>query len=151
MLSIDFETVFSWARGLITDLNLVQLNDSDREEIQTEWLMRSLSDPRIANLFSDFAINEEEMKFQVELKNPGNNYSDKLYVVELLALGMTIAWLQPQVDSVLNTAPMIGGKEEKKILDNHKDSIERLKSLKVQQHKMIRDRGYIKNSYLNGD
>ena len=151
MLSIDFETVFSWARGLITDLNLVQLNDSDREEIQTEWLMRSLSDPRIANLFSDFTINEEEMKFQVELKNPGNNYSDKLYVIELLALGMTIAWLQPQVDSVLNTAPMIGGKEEKKILDNHKDSIERLKSLKVQQHKMIRDRGYIKNSYLNGD
>ena len=70
MLSIDFETVFSWARGLITDPNLAQLEDLERDEIQTEWLLRSLSDPRITNLFSYFMINDEEMNFQVELKNP---------------------------------------------------------------------------------
>ena len=151
MLSIDFETVFSWARGLITDPNLLRLEDLERDELQTEWLMRSLSDPRITNLFSYFVVNDEEMNFQIELKNPSNAYADKLYVIELLATGMAIAWLQPQVDSVLNVAPMIGGKEEKKLLDNHNYSIERLKSLKIQQHKMIRDRGYINNSYLNGE
>ena len=151
MLSIDFETVFSWARGLITDPNLAQLEDLERDEIQTEWLLRSLSDPRITNLFSYFMINDEEMNFQVELKNPSNDYADKLYIIELLATGMAIAWLQPRVDSILNVAPMIGNKEEKMLLNNHKYSIELLKSLKIQQHKMIRDRGYINNSYLNGE
>ena len=151
MLSIDFETVFSWTRGLITDPNLAQLEDLERDEIQTEWLLRSLSDPRITNLFSYFMINDEEMNFQVELKNPSNDYADKLYIIELLATGMAIAWLQPRVDSILNVAPMIGNKEEKMLLNNHKYSIERLKSLKIQQHKMIRDRGYINNSYLNGE
>lgn len=151
MLSIDFETVFSWARGLITDPSLAKLSDADREEIQTEELLRSLSDPRISNLFSEFTINEQEMYFQVELKNPSNDYTDKLYIIELLATGMAIAWYQPQIDSVLNIAPIIGNKEEKMLLNNHKNSIERLNSLRIRQHKMIRDRGYINNSYLNGE
>lgn len=62
---------------------------------------------------------------------------------------MAIQWLQPQVDSILNTAPMIGGKEEKKLLDNHKYSIQRLESMKTEQKKMIRDYGYMYNSYLS--
>lgn len=44
---------------------------------------------------------------------------------------------------------MIGGKEEKKLLDNHKYSIQRLQSMKEEQKKMIRDYGYMYNSYLN--
>ena len=55
------------------------------------------------------------------------------------------------VDSILNTAPMIGGKEEKKLLDNHKYNIDRLKTLKTEQKKLIRDYGFMNNSYVNGD
>ena len=46
---------------------------------------------------------------------------------------------------------MIGGKEEKKLLDNHKNMIDRLDSMKKEQNKMIRDYGYMYNSYINGD
>ena len=64
---------------------------------------------------------------------------------------MVIEWLQPQVDSVLHTSVMIGGKEEKKLLDNHKNMIDRLDSMKTEQNKMIRDYGYMYNSYIKGD
>ena len=43
----------------------------------------------------------------------------------------------------------IGGKEEKKLLDNHSYSIKRLDSMKVELNKMIRDYGYLYNSYIS--
>ena len=70
------------------------------------------------------------------------------FVVGILVLGMAIEWLQPQVDSVIHTSVMIGGKEEKKLLDNHKNMIDRLNSMKKEQNKMIRDYGYMHNSYI---
>ncbi len=62
---------------------------------------------------------------------------------------MTIEWLQPQVDSIMHTSVMIGGKEEKKLLDNHKNMIDRLDSMKTELNKRIRDYGYMYNSYIN--
>ena len=73
------------------------------------------------------------------LNNSVDEESDKDFVLEILSLGMAIEWLQPQVDSVVHTSVMIGGKEEKKILDNHKNMIDRLDSMKKEQNKMIRD------------
>ena len=82
------------------------------------------------------------------LNNSVDEESDKDFVLEILSLGMAIEWLQPQVDSVIHTSVMIGGKEEKKLLDNHKNMIERLDSMKKEQNKMIRDYGYMYNSYI---
>ena len=82
------------------------------------------------------------------LNNSVDEESDKDFVLEILSLGMAIEWLQPQVDSVIHTSVMIGGKEEKKLLDNHKNMIDRLDSMKKEQNKMIRDYGYMYNSYI---
>ena len=41
-----------------------------------------------------------------------------------------------------------GKQEEKKLLDNHKNMIDRLDSMKKEQNKMIRDYGYMYNSYI---
>ena len=82
------------------------------------------------------------------LNNSVGEESDKDFVLEILSLGMAIEWLQPQVDSVIHTSVMIGGKEEKKLLDNHKNMIDRLDSMKKEQNKMIRDYGYMYNSYI---
>ena len=61
---------------------------------------------------------------------------------------MEIEWLQPQVDSIIYSVPFIGSAQEKKILDGHSNMINRLNSLKLQFNKMIRDHGYVHNSYL---
>ena len=82
------------------------------------------------------------------LNNSVDEESDRDFVLEILSLGMAIEWLQPQVDSVIHTSVMIGGKEEKKLLDNHKNMIDRLDSMKKEQNKMIRDYGYMYNSYI---
>jgi len=89
-----------------------------------------------------------ENTIEYELRNPRDPFSDEEYVLQVLVTGMTIEWLRPKIDSVLYVAPMIGGKEEKKILDGHKDMTNRLDSLEKQLHKLIRDRGYIHNSYI---
>ena len=91
-----------------------------------------------------------EDTIEYELINANNEFSDNEYVIQVLVAGMVIEWLRPKVDSVKYTSAMIGGKEEKKILDGHKDMIERLDKLEKQLHKIIRDRGYIHNSYVDG-
>jgi hypothetical protein len=107
--------------------------------------------PQTDESSEDEQEDEEEFTedtIEYELKNANDEYSDNEYVIQLFTTGMVIEWLRPKVDSVLYTAPMIGGKEEKKILDGHKDMIGRLDSLEKQLHKLIRDRGYIHNSYI---
>lgn len=143
MVSLDFRTIFQRHIGLITDYNLPRLDPKDFEELETEWLCRAMSNPRVRHIFSSFNVDEDDMIITFELKNSVDEYSDKYFVIELFALGMVIAWLEPQVDSILNTAPMIGGKEEKILLNNHKNSIERLKQLEIKRQQLIRDYGYL--------
>ena len=70
-------------------------------------------------------------------------------MVELLALGMVITWLRPQVESFEYTTMTLGGKEEKMLINNYKPVVNRLDSLEVKLHQMIRDHGSFYNSYLS--
>ena len=74
-----------------------------------------------------------------------------LISTELIAVGMVIEWLEPQVNSVLNTRQMFSGKEEKFYSQsNHLNELkDLLRQNRLKQRKMIRDRGYISNSYLS--
>ena len=86
-----------------------------------------------------------------ELKNKSSNNSDDLFVLELLTLGMVIEWLEPQVKSVLNTAQMFGGKEEKFYAQaNHLNSLkEMLQESKRELRHLVRDHSFICNSYIS--
>lgn len=148
---ISYETVFSRTRNKISDTKELSLNENDLLEIYTERLHSVIGKPRVRRLFSSILLDDKMQQLYFSLNNPVDEESDADYVIEILTLGMVIEWLQPQVDSVLHTSIMIGGKEEKKLLDNYKNMIERLDSMKKEQNKMIRDRGYIYNSYINGD
>ena len=117
-------------------------------ESYTERLHSVVGKPRVRRLFSSISLDDEIQEMTFTLNNSVDEESDKDFVLEILSLGMAIEWLQPQVDSVIHTSVMIGGKEEKKLLDNHKNMIERLDSMKKEQNKMIRDYGYMYNSYI---
>ena len=149
MIVIPYEDIYSRFRLKITDFKMLSMDEELLELMCQEWLMESISDPRFRRMFSSFSINKNEKTISFELLYPVDETSDAYFIISLLSLSMVIQWLQPQVDSILNTAPMIGGKEEKKLLDNHKYSIQRLQSMKEAQKKMIRDYGYMYNSYLN--
>lgn len=129
----------------------MSLNENDLLEIYTERLHSVVGKPRVRRLFASLSLDDDLQQISFILNNSVDEESDKDFVIEVFMLGLTIEWLQPQVDSIMHTSVMIGGKEEKKILDNHKNMIDRLKSMKKEQNKMIRDYGYINNSYIRGD
>lgn len=150
-MTLSYSTLFSRVLNKINDPKELSLDESDLFEIYTERFHSAVGKPRVRRLFSILSLDDEIQEFKFELNNSVDEYSDEDFVLEVLSLGMTIEWLQPQVDSVLHTSVMICGKEEKKVLDNHKNMIERLDSMKKEQNKMIRDYGYMYNSYINGD
>lgn len=150
-MMLSYSTIFSRVLNKINDPKELSLNENDLLEIYTERLHSVVGKPRVRRLFSSLLLDDDIQQFTFELNNSVDEISDEDFVLEVLSLGMTIEWLQPQVDSIIHTSVMIGGKEEKKILDNHKNMVERLESMKKEQNKMIRDYGYMYNSYIRGD
>lgn len=145
---LPYSTLFSRVLNKINDPKELSLDEKDLLEIYTERLHSVVGKPRVRRLFSSISLDDEIQEMTFTLNNSVDEESDKDFVLEILSLGMAIEWLQPQVDSVIHTSVMIGGKEEKKLLDNHKNMIERLDSMKKEQNKMIRDYGYMYNSYI---
>ena len=145
---LPYSTLFSRVLNKINDPKELSLDENDLLEIYTERLHSVVGKPRVRRLFSSLSLDDEIQEITFTLNNSVDEESDKDFVLEILSLGMAIEWLQPQVDSVIHTSVMIGGKEEKKLLDNHKNMIDRLDSMKKEQNKMIRDYGYMYNSYI---
>lgn len=147
-MTSEYDEIFSRVFGKINDPKLIALNNNDRNEIMTEWLHAVYSKPRVRRLFSSITCDDDMEEIIYELNESVDEYSDKEFVEELFVLGMTIEWLEPKVNSIVYTAPMIGGKEEKKLLDNYRYDIQRLNEMKTELMKMIRDYGYMYNSYI---
>ena len=145
---LSYSTLFSRVLNKINDPKELSLDENALLEIYTERLHSVVGKPRVRRLFSSLSLDDEIQEMTFTLNNSVDEESDKDFVLEILSLGMAIEWLQPQVDSVIHTSVMIGGKEEKKLLDNHKNMIDRLDSMKKEQNKMIRDYGYMYNSYI---
>ena len=136
---LSYSTLFSRVLNKINDPKELSLDENDLLEIYTERLHSVVGKPRVRRLFSSLSLDDEIQEMTFTLNNSVDEESDTDFVLEILSLGMAIEWLQPQVDSVVHTSVMIGGKEEKKVLDNHKNMIDRLDSMKKEQNKMIRD------------
>lgn len=148
---LPYETVFSRTRGRVNDPKELSLNENDLLEIYTERLHNVIGKPRVRRIFSSIVLDDEIQQIDFTLNNSVDEASDIDFVTDLLILGMTIEWLQPQVDSIQATAAMVGTKEEKMMLNPHKTNIDRLKSMKKELNKMIRDYGYMYNSYINSE
>ena len=146
---LSYSTLFSRVLNKINDQKELSLDENDLLEIYTERLHSVVGKPRVRRLFSSLSLDDEIQEMTFTLNNSVDEESDKDFVLEILSLGMAIEWLQPQVDSNMHTSVMIGGKEEKKLLDNHKNMIDRLDSMKTELNKRIRDYGYMYNSYIN--
>ena len=138
-MTLSYSILFSRVLNKINDPTELSLDENDLLEIYTERLHSVVGKPRVRRLFSSISLDDEIQEMTFALNNSVDEESDKDFVLEILSLGMAIEWLQPQVDSVIHTSVMIGGKEEKRVLDNHKNMIDRLDSMKKEQNKMIRD------------
>ena len=148
---LSYDKLFSRVLNKINDPKELSLDESDLLEIYTERLHSVIGKPRVRRLFSSITLDDEIQEMTFTLNNSVDEYADEDFVIEVLTLGMTIEWLQPQVDSRIYTAEAIGGKEEKMLQNNYKPMQTRLADLETKLNKKIRDYGYMYNSYLNGD
>lgn len=149
-MTCDYEKIYSRFYRLVNDPNFFDLEESYAYELMCGWLHDAISDPYIRKIFSSITLDDEIMLIDFSLSTSIDEFSDEEFVISVFAQYMVIQWMKPQIESVLNTAFVLGGKEEKKIQANYKNNIERLDSLEIKLKKYIRDYGYEYNSYLSG-
>lgn len=150
-MTLSYSTLFSRVLNKINDPKELALDEKDLFEIYTERLHSVIGKPRVRRLFSSITFDDELQEMQFTLNNSVDEESDKDFIIEVLSLGMTIEWLKPQVDSLGNIISVMGGKEEKMLQNPYKSAQARLDDLESKLNKMIRDYGYLYNSYINGD
>lgn len=147
---MTYDEIFSSFYPLITDNSFFNLPDDYAYSLMSGWLHSAIAVPYIKKLFKKISLDDEIMTCTYELKNSTDEDSDEDFIKSIFAQYMVIQWLKPKVDSQLNIARVIGGKEEKNLQANYKPSMERLKMLELDLRKFIRDRGTECNSYING-
>ena len=117
-------------------------------EMMLGWMKSVIAMPYIRKCFSSITFDDELAQVSFTLKESIDEESDEYFVIDMFAQGLVICWMQQKIDKAVSLATVIGGKEEKRILDNYKSNITRLKELKLELKKYIRDYGYQNNEYI---
>ena len=117
-------------------------------DLMKNWLHSLVGTPYIRKCFSSITLDDNVLELTFELNNTIDDESDNYFVKDIFAQGMVICWEQQQIDKITNMAAVLGGKEEKSLLNNYKNNMNRLKTLKVNLRKFIRDYGYVYNEYI---
>ena len=149
---MTYEEIYSQFYSKETDHTFFTKYSKDEAyDLLRDWLHSLVGIPYIKKCFSTITLDDELMELTFELANPVDDDSDNYFVKDIFSQGLVICWMQQKVDNVVNLSVVIGGKDEKTILNNYKTNITRLEDLKIQLRKTIRDYGYINNSYIGED
>ena len=97
----SYEKVYGRFLNSTTDFNLADLDDHTLNEMLKDWLHSAIVKMRTS---SDLTRDDENEVFKNELSDLD---------IELLAMGMRLAWLDQRINSTEYTNLFVGGKEEK--------------------------------------
>lgn len=97
----SYEIVYRRFLNSTTDFNLAELDDYTLNEMMKEWLHSAIVKTRTA---SDLSRDDKNEFFNNELSDLD---------IELLAMGMRLAWLDQRINSTEYTSLFVAGKEEK--------------------------------------
>lgn len=137
----SYETVYNRFLAKITDFELPALPEEDFERMLYGFLVSAIS--KFVRCKSDLSLRDEDnQQFSADLSD---------IEIEILSLLMVTAWLEPQVNSVLTTKQMFGGKEEKFYAQSkHSEELRALyERSRLEALKLSRDRTYINSSYFD--
>ena len=149
-MTLQYDDIFSIFLSKITDYSFLEYDENFVKGQMVSWLHSSTSSPRLRAKFSTLSLNDEEAVLRFVLKNSGGEEIDIDFVADLLARGMVIAWLEPEVKNVLLTKQLLTGSEEKFYAQaNHISQLEQmLATAKTELKNILRDYGYLNNSYI---
>ena len=115
-----------------------------------QWLHNAIATPYIKELFSNVSLDDHLEELTFELKNPSETYDTDNFVIDVLSKFMKISWNQYNIDTAINRAKVIGGKDEKMLIDPYKNNMDRLDVLEKQLRKTIKDYNSNNNDYVGG-
>lgn len=130
MPSLKYEDIYKRALTMINDLELATYAEEDFYSILCEWLHTTSSTPLLRKKFSSYSLDDEIMNINFTLSNSVDDFYDSEFVKTILAKGIIISYFPSKLENTKNLATMIGGKEEKKLIDNYSKNMERLTQLK---------------------
>lgn len=153
MTSLTYNQIYSRLFSKIEAYDFIELSEDDLNELLCDWIHSASANPYVRRLFKTFSLDDEIQEISYEIKYSVDEFSDAEFVTEVLALGVVVAWLEPKINSINNVAQMFGSKEEKFYSQSaHLSELQNLlNSCKKQQRRMIADRGYAWNTYLDGE
>lgn len=136
----SYEVIYGRFLNSTTDFNLAELDDYTLNEMLKGWLHTAIVKTRTStNLFARDDKNEVFNNDLSELD------------IELLAMGMRLAWLDQALNSTENTLMFIGGKEEK--FFSQANHIAELRSLRAdtlrEMQQLYTYSTYTNNSYFD--
>ena len=101
-MATPYEKVYGRFLNRTTDFNLGELDDYTLNEMLKGWLHSAIVNARTSTNLS--TRDDENEVFNNDLTDLD---------IELLAMGMTLAWIDQYLNSTENVLQFIGGKEEK--------------------------------------
>lgn len=139
-MATPYEKVYGKFLNKCTDFNLADLDDHTLNEMMKDWLDSAVIRTRTSSDLS--ARDDENEVFENDLSG---------HDIELLAMGMILAWLDQRIQSTELTSMMIGGKEEKFYAQaNHISELRNLRADIVREMQQLHCYNtYLTNSYFN--
>lgn len=150
-MTSSYNKIYSRFLSKIRDYEFAGLPEPNATEQMKEWLQSSLSHSYIYRIFDSFSADDEIAEVEYTLKSSVDEYSDKHFVEELLGNAMVIEWVTPKVNTTTLLNQMITNSKEQKFYAQA-NQLSQLRELKADTENkvrsMLRDKGYIYNSYL---
>lgn len=139
-MATPYEKVYGRFLNRTSDFNLAELDDHTLGEMLRGWLHSAIVNARTSG---DLTARDDDN----EVFN--NDLSD--LDIELLAMGMTMAWLDQTLNSTELTLQFIGGKEEKYYSQaNHIAELRALREdTRLEMKRLHSYKTYTNNSYFD--
>ena len=155
MASINYDEIYSRFYTKVEAFDFVYENaDEDVvAEYMTIWLHSALSYPYIRRVFSTLSVDDDQESLTYEMRYAIDDFTDTEFVTELLANGMVYFWVQPKVQSITNIVQNFGTTDGRYF--SQAMHLSELRALladtEIRIRGLIRDRGYLYNTYLDGE
>lgn len=140
-MATPYEKIYNRFSQKITDFNLIEVDDYNLEKMLLSWLSSSIVNVRKRD--HDLSLRDDELQeFNEDLSD---------LEIELLALGMKLAWIDQYLNSTENVLQFIGGKEEKYYSQaNHIAEIRELRKDTLREMNSLHNYDtYTNNSYFD--
>lgn len=149
MSSINYDDIFGSFLSNVTDYKIATQDEDVTTEQLTEYLHKALGTPYIRTIFLSIVLDDDGSTLTYTMKHP-DPLGDDDFVLNMLGKAMVYEWVHPQVRKTSLIAQMFSGKEVKWYAQsNHMAELRGIEEdAELEVRRMIRDRGFISNEYL---